>query len=398
VLRRTFAAFLGLAIAAPTFAFKTDQSAALELVSASPESRSDEGSADCSSFLELVQNGSTRAHWSPQKTAFDDSVGATVASSFFWLTLVETLRQSGHLSAILNPTFLRTSTVDSLISYISHRIGLGDIPGLQKLLEGKWAGSPTREFVARVGTNSVLNAAVISVFWAVSGVQVSPGDVLRSLSLCLGVYTGLQFFNNFFYKVFPFKRDCQTKACLVADFGEKMTPIFEASRANGRNLKFNEKEIEFLLISNLEADLTSKPYEEAVKRSEHVSAMVNAPELLKQLDDLDLQYKGKISKDQTKLALKQMKLRRKLLDRLLEVEKTAPRFVRDEIHKILSLGQPFDDVESLRFHRTMSERAKTYQDRIRGVSFFKQALAVGVAGGIFLYRFTYRATYGTWGF
>jgi hypothetical protein len=355
--------------------------------------------AGCESYLERVQQSSL-VHWSPSSTLYDDSVTSTVVSSVFWLSAVEAYRQSGQPNPALTATFGRTLLPDIFISLVSHRIGVGDLPWLERILSGQWAQGKKAEFVSRVAANSVLNSAIISLSWAVTGIDVSGREILGALGLCGGVYTGLQFFNDFFYKSFPFKKDAHFKEKLSTQLGEEMAVVFDAARANAQNLGITEEEAETFLVSNLEASLTSRPYEEDIEQSPELRKVVNRERTLKKIAELktELSLETQAQK-QLKITQKLMKLRRELINRLLTLEKAGRTggIGGDEhakIQRLLSLGAPFNLESSLNFHSLLRDRYSTYQSRLRFASFLKQSLAVGLAGGVFLYNTTHWAAYG----
>ena len=68
--------------------------------------------------------------------------------------------------------------------------------------------------------------------------------------------------------------------------------------------------------------------------------------------------------------------------------------LREEIEDILDLGEPFDSAFSMQLHTALKIRAKRHFWNLLGASLVDQAVAVGIAGGVFLYSVNHWAATG----
>lgn len=347
---------------------------------------------ECWSLLRAVQIAEKETAWNPQRKVFSNTVASTVVSSVFWLSLVEAIRQAPSSDPHLTSTFKTVLPLDVLVSLASHTALTRHFPLLQRILSAG-TGAARWEGLARTGTISILNTAIISMGWALwGGVDVGGTQVAGAFGLCAGVYTGLYQLKKTLFDLFPFGKDCHYQSCLLKEMEQSVVPVFDAARARAQELGVSAENRELWLISALEAALTSQEYEEQVAE---IPSLSSRPKLQKSLSSLRKwvsEWKSATDHSEEPYARyiqELMRLRRQLLNLLLDIEsEESGSEEAQKIRTLLVLGEGFDESESLRFHQVFRERTRDYLVRLKLGSFVQQGFAVGIAGGVLLSKTT----------
>ncbi len=351
----------------------------------------------CQGLLEQAAAADGDQHWAQGRNVFSESLPSLVVSNVLWLSAVEALRQFGFSEhAEITATFLRTVPIDTGLTALSHAIALGHLPWLKRFLSAEGA-NPRLEFWARAGANGILGTAFISASWALSGIDLTPEHVAGAFGLCAGVYPVLQATKTYLFKIFPFARDSQWEQRLQCQVPSEAQALKERASVRARELGLSEVQASALYLNAIEALITSRPVEDALaasgweardRRIARISARVRWLELQRTLAPTPEAALVK--------ARNIMRQRRLLINRVLELEARAEGDHRQSLRAALDLGAPFSNESSVEFQRVFRDRYSQYRSRLTIASFLDQAIAVGVAGGVFLYSTTYWATHGQW--
>ncbi len=315
---------------------------------------------------------------------FTESLPSTVASGLVWLSAVQMARSLGSPEAFLSDAFKITVPIDLTLTAVSHAIAL--FPWLQRFTSGQAFG-PKFEFAARAGANTVMGVSVITASWAASGIDVTSSHFLGAGALCAVVYPSLQWIKNGLFKVWPRKHDTKRLDSLSRKLPMEMDVLLKRARAQAQELNIPEELSEHSLLESVDALVLSVPYENRVGRSQWRGDFAKVEKWICEIEaQKETFFAMKDAAAVEKAAHRLKVLRRQLVNATL-TDAVDPA-------QILALGEPFTSESSLQLHRELQNRASQKKWRIVASSFMDQMVAVGVAGGIFLYSVNHWANTG----
>ncbi len=346
----------------------------------------------CRSYFEdtitkRIESSKTHKEWAPQKNVFGDSLESTIVSGLTWLTLVQVIKHqfvSNKNQPIFTESFWITLPTDIVLTLISHFLSLKDMPTVRKFLNGEFLG-PKFEYFSRTFANTVVNSSVIVATWSAFGIDINSGTVGAAISLCAAVYSVLQITKPFLFKTVPShigKKQYQEFQKIFPEYAE----LWSQSAATA--LKLDPTSVENHFIYALEQIILSTPIENKI-----ISVRLRALKSYRQIE----RFNGKHSKmlSQSKFE-KLKKLRRNLIRELIRVYEDP--FIHEgiltEVRVALNLDSTVNSYQSLEIHRFLNKSHKSRQTWLYTASFLDQAIAVGIAGGVFLYSTTHWASTG----
>lgn len=330
---------------------------------------------DSISIESRIQNSNPNLEWAPQKNVFSDSFQSTVVSGLTWLTLVQLIKHqfiSDKNQPIFTDAFWVTVPTDIMITIASHALSLKELPMLQKFMNGQFLGAKF-EYFARTLSNTLFNSSVIVATWAVAGIDIHAGTIGAALGLCAAVYSVLQITKPFLFKSVPAKmgnKDFQ-------NLKEKFPQVTQNWMAAAEELPLDSRSIENHFVYALDAVIYEIPFETRTDLFPEIR-----DQILKALKN------GKTAQAKT--------LRRNLVSQLIQ-KYDALKATQEQstvIEDILRLDSSITGVQSLEILRFLKQTHKQRQKWLYTASFLDQAIAVGIAGGVFLYSTTHWAMSG----
>jgi hypothetical protein len=349
-----------------------------------------------------------KSQWDLDQNVFSSSLDTTMFWSSTWLSATQAAKSLAFENPFLSPSFLITLPMDVGLTLASHFFALESFSALHGL-------SKQKAFWARAAFNTGLGSLIIPAFWALfnglhelglteTSYNISPLTCLGAAGLCAVVYPSLQKSKNFLFKERPLALDQRRFEWLQKSFQIELHDLLEIMSTREQELNLSRNEISRLaLLSNI---IGSRPLELGVLKIENFLEDLKSQESLKAyhqrikriIQNLELThdemrsevsglkkfYLNFLKKDRLKLIeQKRIRLRHQLIQELLQLEIRG--FKSDEIQKLLILDESFTSQQSLLFHRELQRIIQSRRLNTIAHSFLDQALAVGVAGGLFLY-------------
>lgn len=350
----------------------------------------------CSDAFPTLQE-SSGDDWRPPGNIFGKSLPFMIPSAVSALILTQYLK---HLmlgdpgAPVFSEAFPITVANDTLTTVTSHWISTSKLEGLKRFLDGRNKDGEIG-FWRRVGANTLLNSALITLTWIGAGLEVGPEQACGALGLCAVVYPTLQVLKNNLYKRFPLRRDVRELDLLEQDFPEEVGLLRSIAADRAQTLGIDAKEAEFLLLTALEATLTRQTVETQTSE-ELLAALPELSTFRDQLLELNQQL-ATLDNDLTQLdraglakvrqlTSKQIKLRRQFLNTILASNSLLPEesSLHAEVRSILSFGEGLSYDFSLALHRTLQRRLSGFQWRIALASVVDMSIAIGFFGGVCL--------------
>lgn len=349
-------------------------------------------SYQCHSYFEdtvvrQIKASQVDKDWAPQKNVFADSIESTIVSGLTWLTLVQVIKHqfvANKNQPIFTESFWITLPTDIMLTLISHFLSLKEVPMVRKFLNGEFL-SPRFEYFSRTLANTLVNSSVIVATWSMFGIDINSGTVGAAVTLCAAVYSVLQITKPFLFKTVP--------SYLGQKHSQEFQKIFPEYASEWKDvakdfLSLDPVSVENHFVYALDQILLGYPIENKIKS--------NQLRYLKSYKDIQI-YKIKNENQFSQAKLKKLKnLRRNLIDDLIrEYDNPLNEIgLLVEIAGALRIDSTVSVIQSIEIHRFLNKTYKSRQAWLYTASFLDQAIAVGIAGGVFLYSTTHWAATG----
>lgn len=362
---------------------------------------------DCKSSIQKISMAD-KSQWALDQSVFSSSVDTTIFWGGTWLSGTQAMKSLALQNPFLSPSFAITLPMDVGLTLASHFFALESFSAIHHL-------SKKQEFWVRAGFNTALGSLIIPGFWALfnglhslglsdTTYNISPITCLGAVGLCAVVYPSLQKSKNFLFKERPLAQDQKNFKWLKKRFQNELSGILESISKREKDLDLSESEVSRVaLISNI---IGSQPLEVGLnqidkffselqkeqalhsheKRIRKIMGKLQASndEMKTEVSGLKKWYLSVLKKDRIKIIeQRKIHLRHQLIQELLALETRG--FMSEEIQKLLWIDEAFTPQQSLLFHRDLQNMIKSRRFHTVIHSFLDQALAVGVAGGLFLY-------------
>lgn len=348
---------------------------------------------DSARLVDRIQTSDLKRDWSPQDRVFSDTLGATIFTGVAWLTAVQVaksflIRESGQ--PIFTHTYMLTVPIDVLLTVVSHFVSLGKVPGLQKIMRGDFVKGKL-EYWYRTAVNTVMSSSVIVASWAAAGIDINSSTILAASTLSAGVYATLQVTKPFLFKTLPERKGIRANERFKENEPEISELLYKAALEQTDRLGVDIKTIETNFIYALDSLVLRTSYETRIPTD--LLAHGRISKLIEQIAQVKEQLKLETEVKQShRLAISLKSLRRKLVHQLLDIYSKGAW--QNEIVRILKIDRELGVEGSIKLHRILDEISAERQTALYVASIADQALAVGIAGGVFLYSTTHWASTG----